>query len=329
MLSKLRLQNRPPIQFETADEWSEHFADKGIPLRIAPAEGNPAIAWRLHEAQLDQLWAAFGSHGSAIDIEQYAPASGVLFHIPQSGTALLKTAGQTLAISPKRGALVDLSKRTSFHIHAGESFKTIALRVPRGMFDDHLSALTDRPANPAIAIDQGIDLTSGIGAALASLAEALLKGLENDLIERAPIAISNLSQSMLSLATAQHLLNLDALAPVPSIAPRQVRLAIDFMRANLDKPLTIAEIAKASRTTVRTLQGGFRNFKGSNPLAYLRRLRLEAIRAELTDSENRQMVAEIALRWGFAHPGRFSSEYRQAFGELPSETVRRIRRDSK
>lgn len=329
MLSELRLQNRPAIQFATADEWSQHFGAKGLPLRIAPAAGNPDIAWRLHEVELNKLWAAYGTHGSALDIEQLAPARGVVFHIPQSGTALLKSGGQTLPLSSKRGALVDLSRRTSFHIHGEESFKTIALRLPREMFDDHLSAITDRRVDPAAGIDQAIDMTSGIGATLGSLAEAILKGLENDLLERAPVAISNLTQSMISLATAHHVLTLDALAPVPSIAPRQIRLAIDFMRANLDKPLTIAEIAQASRTSVRTLQGGFRDFKSTNPLAYLRQLRLEAIRAELTDPENRRTVAEIALKWGFAHPGRFSYGYRQTFGELPSDTVRRVRRDGR
>ena len=33
-------------------------------------------------------------------------------------------------------------------------------------------------------------------------------------------------------------------------------------------------------------------------------------------------VMAIAGRWGFSHPGRFSSAYKEAFGTPPSHTLR-------
>lgn len=33
-------------------------------------------------------------------------------------------------------------------------------------------------------------------------------------------------------------------------------------------------------------------------------------------------VTDIALKWGFAHLGRFAIEYKRAFGESPSATLR-------
>jgi transcriptional regulator GlxA family with amidase domain len=32
--------------------------------------------------------------------------------------------------------------------------------------------------------------------------------------------------------------------------------------------------------------------------------------------------AEIAARWGFAHPGRFAAIYQGSFGHAPSATLR-------
>ena len=32
-------------------------------------------------------------------------------------------------------------------------------------------------------------------------------------------------------------------------------------------------------------------------------------------------VAEVASRWGFWHMGQLAADYRQLFGELPSETL--------
>ncbi|WP_094783336.1 helix-turn-helix domain-containing protein [Paraburkholderia ribeironis] len=36
-------------------------------------------------------------------------------------------------------------------------------------------------------------------------------------------------------------------------------------------------------------------------------------------------VTDVALRLGFAHVGRFSADYRAAFGEPPAATLRRYR----
>jgi transcriptional regulator GlxA family with amidase domain len=58
-------------------------------------------------------------------------------------------------------------------------------------------------------------------------------------------------------------------------------------------------------------------------MMYLRRLRLHHVHAELAaNSPNSLTVTTVAGRWGFVHLGRFASQYRQLFGETPSETLR-------
>jgi transcriptional regulator GlxA family with amidase domain len=65
-------------------------------------------------------------------------------------------------------------------------------------------------------------------------------------------------------------------------------------------------------------------------MAYLRRVRLERVHAELTNSEpDATTVTAVAGRWGFVHLSRFADQYRQQFRQRPSETLRaRIREDS-
>ena len=36
-------------------------------------------------------------------------------------------------------------------------------------------------------------------------------------------------------------------------------------------------------------------------------------------------MTQIAMTWGFNHLGRFATDYRDRFGETPSETYRRGR----
>jgi transcriptional regulator GlxA family with amidase domain len=109
----------------------------------------------------------------------------------------------------------------------------------------------------------------------------------------------------------------------PDVTPRHIQRAIDYMHANLHLPLTMADIAEAVGISGRSLQLGFRSFCDIPPAAYLRRIRLEAVHAELSRPENELPVQEVALKWGFVHMGRFAAQYRATFGVYPSETIRR------
>lgn len=101
-----------------------------------------------------------------------------------------------------------------------------------------------------------------------------------------------------------------------------------WIAEHLADPVTIADIAAAAGTGVRSLQITFRREVGLTPMEYLRDARLATARTELTTgidaaSGEPPTVAAVALRWGFSNAGRFSSAYRRRFGEYPSDTLRR------
>lgn len=104
--------------------------------------------------------------------------------------------------------------------------------------------------------------------------------------------------------------------------PRDVKTAVDYMRENIGRPVRIADLVAATRAPERTLHKHFRRFFGLPPLGYFRRLRFGAAREALLASSG-DSVTEIAAQFGFAHLGRFSSDYRRCFGELPSTTRHR------
>ncbi|MEV6906848.1 helix-turn-helix transcriptional regulator [Amycolatopsis sp. NPDC051071] len=107
-------------------------------------------------------------------------------------------------------------------------------------------------------------------------------------------------------------------------APEAVRRGIAFMEANPDLDLGVADIARACRVSVRALQLAFRRHLDTTPMAYLRRIRLDRVRAELRDGGpgDGTTVTRVAANWGFLDGSRFSAHYRQAFGESPSHTLR-------
>jgi transcriptional regulator GlxA family with amidase domain len=65
-----------------------------------------------------------------------------------------------------------------------------------------------------------------------------------------------------------------------------------------------------------------RAVRGTTPTRHLHGLALAEARAALQDPATRS-VKQVALRCGFRELGRFAADYRAAFGENPSETLRR------
>jgi AraC-like DNA-binding protein/TolB-like protein len=109
------------------------------------------------------------------------------------------------------------------------------------------------------------------------------------------------------------------------LRPQHVKRAIAYMRANMEGRITLPGLASACGVSERTLLRQFQQFVGLAPLAYLRRLRLNAAKSELASIQNNDAISDIAMRCGFSHLGRFATEYRRLFGETPSTTRRRGR----
>ncbi|WP_433505073.1 helix-turn-helix transcriptional regulator [Pseudonocardia halophobica] len=106
-------------------------------------------------------------------------------------------------------------------------------------------------------------------------------------------------------------------------SPSTVRRAVAFIDANPDLELTLTDIARAACVTPRGLQLAFRRHLDTTPMSYLRRVRLDHARDELcaATADDGRTVATVAARWGFTH-SRFTQQYRSAYGELPSRTLR-------
>ena len=100
-----------------------------------------------------------------------------------------------------------------------------------------------------------------------------------------------------------------------------LKRARDYIEANLNKPITVLELAQASGSCVRSLEYVFRDYFDVTPKAYLKSRRLVAIRHELLHSlHSKSLINEIANRWGFWHMSQFSTDYRRFFfGELPQK----------
>jgi len=104
---------------------------------------------------------------------------------------------------------------------------------------------------------------------------------------------------------------------------RSVLRAIEYMHSNFAEPLTIEKIATEIGVTSRSLQTAFSLVASLTPWECLTTIRLQNAHLQLGSDQDGRNVTSIALDCGFAHLGRFSKAYFKAFGELPSETLKR------
>lgn len=100
------------------------------------------------------------------------------------------------------------------------------------------------------------------------------------------------------------------------------RNAKDYMHAHLDEAITLADISRQANASRRTLTNAFQESLGMAPMTYLKLLRLNRVQQVLRRASLRApRISDVANDHGFWHMGQFASDYRQLFGELPSQTL--------
>jgi len=117
---------------------------------------------------------------------------------------------------------------------------------------------------------------------------------------------------------------LGAIPPDPSNkTPNRLyvaKKAAEYIRNNLKTSISIRDLCQFVGSSERALHHGFKERFGVSPKAYHQIMRLNRVRKELLLNNVGKTVTDIAIDWGFHHPGRFPEQYSRMFGELPSET---------
>jgi AraC-like DNA-binding protein len=103
-----------------------------------------------------------------------------------------------------------------------------------------------------------------------------------------------------------------------------VKHAEEFILGHLETPLRVVDIATAVGVSVPTLNRAFRKCHGMGPKAFVKRRRLDRVRTELWGADAQATtVTEIASKYAFWHLSQFAADYKSAFHEAPSDTLRR------
>ncbi|MFJ9611368.1 AraC family transcriptional regulator [Kitasatospora sp. NPDC101176] len=202
-----------------------------------------------------------------------------------------------------------------------------ALAMSRETLDEALAVrLGDVPRHPLRFRQHALDPADPAVHSWLALAHAFREFVVSPLGRRSRLGVEQFERLLADTLLDVHPLDRSrTVGHDGALLPSALRRATAYCAEHADEAVTASDIAGAARVSLRTLRDGFRRHLDTTPLAYLRRVRLDRAHQDLTAvaaGDATGTVTDVACRWGFTHLGRFSAEYRRAYGRLPSETLR-------
>ena len=266
------------------------------------------------------------SYGAEVEIYPIPYEEFSLVHFSLAQSIEIQADGQGRQVRPG-GAIVS-SPRRNIRLHWSRNAEQLILRVPHAVLKDAASQIRRRRPFRDLRGLPGLMLSEAASQQWQMQLQTFM--LLNDQVRKSQIYEPWLAHVELGMAMFLALQaddapsgDDDAECRIRPIEERQARRRLDRLYecalANICRPLTLADLANAAALSERQLNALCHEHFGLSPMAWLRGLRLDAVRAALLANPGCDLT-DIAMLHGFYHLGRFSAYYRARFGELPRET---------
>lgn len=264
-------------------------------------------------------------YGANVCIEPERLDDFLLVQMPLSGQAKIRCGSETLLSTPKKASVITPS--LPLHMRWQEDNDQIIVRIERQALEDACSAQLGYALQKPLEYQLAMPLDTRQGLAWLQLVGFLSNSLFAKEASKNSIITTQIEQLVIASLLNNHPHNFsDAISERPrKPARRYLREAEEYLRAHCKQPITLATLANHVNISTRSLHYGFKEHFGIGPMAYLKLVRLQAIRERLLQAQAQHEtlnITQLALDWGFAHLGRFSEDYRKQFGETPSQTLK-------
>lgn len=307
------------------DEATEVLRPAFFPVAITPS-GTESLHIRVMAEQLPLLSIGYLDFGGEATM-RVADMPGYQIAVAVSGHSLTNWPdGHATTVTSPGSATVFRPGTDVEHLWSRDCGQ-LGIKIAPAELTRELEQLLDRSIGKAVEFARRLDLTDRSSQSWLSLVAVLAREAGNH---------AGILAHRLAAANLQHLLLEGLLLTQPHnythalhedgrpTSAATVQQSIDLMRSYPESEWTTAALARETGVSARALQKAFAKAGEPPPMTYLRHLRLQRVRAELADASRTRpsAVTTVASRWGFVHLGRFAQQYRQLFGEPPSQTLR-------
>lgn len=292
------------------------------PHDVHVMESNHGIDAVLETSALSRQQAVALRYSAPVEIDAGNFDNLLLFMTCVDGAAVATQGRRTAEWGA--GSTLPLSPGVSSQLVFNRRFWQRSIRLDRHFVEELCARLINRPLDFPLRFQ----LTPFEATLEATWQQMLSVGgdFESEGIALPPRTLKRYEEMLAILVLETHPHNYsDVLKRETSaVEPRLVREAEHLMRTG-DPEMTVSEIAKTLRVSLRGLELGFREARRATPTGVHRRIRLKAARAALLDPTGQTSVTSVAIACGFSHLARFSRYYQDEFSESPRQTLRRGR----
>ncbi|WP_375741397.1 AraC family transcriptional regulator [Pseudomonas boanensis] len=292
-------------------------------LRSLSAKGS--INTRIYYRKLGGVGIGRMSYGGDISIEPVVLDTFALIQMPIRGQELIESGGQRVLSNPGTGSILNALTPTS--IYHSDSTEKLIIRVDRALLERHCQQHLGRTLRKGIEFQPSMPLATPEGRRWMRMVGWVYDSLSADEGDLPPLLASQLENTLVTmlLACQPHTYSAEmACDDGPSIAPSFVKRVERYIEEHAHEPITIVDMAEHAGVSSRSLFTGFRRYRNTSPMLYLKEVRLRNVHEELRrQSAGSTTVTAVAFCWGFSHLGHFTTDYKRRFGESPSETLAR------
>ena len=311
-----------------AEQTRAFLGRKGYEIDISPRYAGQ-LRTCINTVYMPSLYIGYIDYGRLPVALSPGPArSDFLLQLPIRGHLAASIGSESVEGSPSLAVIASPTCERCRFVSDADSPR-LQLALDQAALIGQLAALLGEPPKAPLRFAPAMDLTTGYGRSLAQHVLMAVTSIdEADSVLLNPVTMSAFEQFIVTALLLSHPHSYsEALGRLhKSIAPRDVRRAVDYIEAHLHQSITVGDLVTATGVAGRTLFMHFKDFKGVSPMRYLRDARLRQVHQALLRADPEASVTGIAMGTGFTHMGRFSIAYRRRFGESPSQTLRRRRK---
>lgn len=300
------------------------IAEAYLPNRVDRL-GDEPLELGLDAMRLDSATVGLLSFGTEARLRTVA-ATNYHVNLPVRGGVVSRMGSRVETTAVPGQAAVFLPDHPADILWGPDSIQ-LCLMIPGPTLVEELEQLLGRAVSGSLVFESAMDLSTPTARGWRSSLEVLRTELTEGpgLASQARVArqLERLMVDGLLLGQPHNYSDaLDHGSWRPPSGP--VARARELLEDQPDEAWSTSALAVAVHLSVRSLQEGFVRDVGVPPMTYLQQVRLRLARERLREaSPARTTVAAVASGLGVSHLGRFAAAYRSAFGELPSETLRR------
>ena len=326
----LPLANHPRLLSRDIDQIHHHMTRMFCPHELRLEGGSPPIDFRHHHASLQSVTFNATDYGNPYGrvVVNIPPMDSIyLVQFSLAGVAQIRHDNETFELKP--GHMSVLNPGVRLRQTFADGYKHFTVKLSKGGLEAVLAQeLGFRPGDLRFC-STPVRL-EGAAVAFAQLVRTICDDLEHGSSafghSRAVGAVEQALQRLLLAAVPHNHTELFD-TPVSTPAPFYVRRVEEFIHQHASDPITLEEMITVSGVSARSLHTGFRRFRGTTPMSYLKNCRLVLAHRQLREgAESGLTVTEVALACGFTHLSKFARDYYERFGERPSATLKQMGR---